>query len=261
MTSFRLFTIPNILTLAGLLAGSVSIFYSLVQEMLPLACLFIVIAGLFDFLDGFSARLLGSYSLIGKELDSLADMVSFGVAPAASLFVLLKTQMGLDSIVWDTLGTMQRLYFAVPVMVVLFSALRLAKFNTDDRQSEAFIGLPTPAHAFLLSSLTFLLGRTTGALHSFIAAPAFIAVLATATSFLLISEMRMFSLKMKEFSMKWNYPRYIFLLVSMFLLAFWQFAALPVIILLYILSAPLVNFLFRKSPVNTQKTPGKISHI
>ena len=140
----RLFTIPNILTLCNLLCGAFAAVSALLQNDLVSAFWFIVLGAVFDFLDGFVARLTKSYSAVGKELDSLADMVSFGVAPAAVLYGLFILNGG--DPYWG---------FVVFILAAC-SALRLGKFNIDENQTKQFIGLPTPACALFFVSDQYL---------------------------------------------------------------------------------------------------------
>lgn len=219
----KLFTIPNIITCLNLVAGCIAIERSFAGDFGG-AFLWVVIAAVLDFLDGFSARLLKSYSEVGKELDSLADAVSFGAAPAFVLFNLLR----LDGMT----GWVPYLAF----IVAAFSALRLAKFNLDTRQSTEFIGLPTPANALLIVSLVYLLtAQEKGPLLFLASSPWILIGLAALLSLLLVSEIPMFSLKFKSFAWKGNQIRYIFLLFSLILLIWLRLYAVPVILLSYIL--------------------------
>jgi CDP-diacylglycerol--serine O-phosphatidyltransferase len=206
--------IPNTLTCANLAFGVYAIILSFSGNY-PYAMIAIFTAALFDFTDGFAARLLKSFSPIGKELDSLADMVSFGVAPGMMLFCFLKDMA--TSLQWANASLPNILMlcsFAIPV----FSALRLAKFNIDTRQKASFIGLPVPANAILWASLLTALvpSLNTGEIclierinvFCFHVSPVILmfilSALAIITSFLLISEIPMFSLKITSFSWKNN---------------------------------------------------------
>jgi len=231
----KLFTIPNIITCLNLLSGCGSIVAAFNGDF-KWAFFLIIIAAIFDFFDGFTARLLKSYSAIGKELDSLADIVSFGVAPAVMLFCLL----GLNS---ET-GAEKYIVF----IVAAFSALRLAKFNIDDRQSTDFIGLPTPANAMFISSLAYLAAKgESGILNYLVSVPWITIGLAIIFSILLVSEIRMFSLKFSKEKNNDQYLRYIFLLVSLILIIAMKVYAIPSIIILYIIISLVRNF-FGKKP-------------
>ena len=221
--------IPNALTCCNLFAGCVASVYAFWGDY-KVAAYAVIVAAVFDFFDGFAARLLQAYSPIGKELDSLADDVSFGLAPGVTVYSYL---FGCPAVPWAWLPF-------VGFFLSVFSALRLAKFNIDERQTTSFIGLPTPANAifwmFTVASLShyhLLLGRS-GVLTMVIAVLVF--------SWLLVSEVPMFSLKFHDFTMKNNTVRYLFLLLSLLFLvtAFVLpqcsvLLAFPIIILFYIL--------------------------
>jgi len=188
----------------------------------------ILIAAVFDFMDGFAARLLKAYSAMGKELDSLADVVSFGLAPGAIVFSLLAET-----------GTNEWLPF-LGFLIPVFSGLRLAKFNIDDRQTTSFIGLPVPANAifwggivysfspFLMNNLWVLL------------------ILIGVFCYLLISEVPMFSLKFKNVAWKDNQDQFVFLIGCALILAFLRLNAFAIIIGWYIIMSIGIS-LFKKS--------------
>ncbi|MEO1096518.1 MAG: CDP-diacylglycerol--serine O-phosphatidyltransferase [Bacteroidota bacterium] len=205
--------IPNLLTCCNLACGSVGIVQVFNNE-LHYAAYLIWAALIFDFLDGFVARLLKVHSPMGKELDSLADMVTFGLLPAAICFQILNN---LTPLIW--------LPYA-GFLITIFSALRLAKFNIDERQADSFIGLPTPANTLFISSLIFVdqLWLTLPVLLSLI----------VVFSCLLVAPLEMLALKFKHFGWRGNEVRYIFIGISLVsILLFWQLA-LPVIIIAYI---------------------------
>ncbi len=173
--------IPNTITSMNLLCGVLGVIVSL-NGRLELAFLLMILAAVFDFCDGLAARLLKAYSDIGKELDSLADDVSFGVLPAVMLFTVCTTQV-----------TVLRY---VPLLIAAFSALRLAKFNLDERQHSSFIGLPTPACAMICGSLaTLATANPDGLLAQWCSGPVFIPVLSLVLCYLLVCEIPMFSMK------------------------------------------------------------------
>jgi len=212
--------IPNTITCLNLFSGCIACVMAFYGDYFC-AALFIYLAAVFDFLDGMAARLLNAYSKIGKELDSLADMISFGFAPGVILFSWLQTMQGEISI-------LPYAAFLIPV----FSALRLAKFNIDTRQTSSFIGLPTPANAIFIASLISL--PDNACLQSLLHNICFIIILIVILSFLLVCELPMFSLKFKSLSWKSNQTRYIFLSLSIILLIIFQLTAIPLIILLFI---------------------------
>lgn len=221
--TLNLFTIPNLMTCANLLCGCVGIVNAFRGDLL-LAGTLIGVAGIFDFLDGFVARLLNQSSPIGKELDSLADVVTFGALPAFLIFRFIE-QTATDSSAWSA-------YLAFTLAI--FSALRLAKFNIDTRQSESFIGVPTPANALLVASLPFIL-KYNPEFEFIILNEAVLLVYTFVMSFLLVSEIPLFALKFKTFGWKGNEIQTIFLAMSVVLLFLAKFAAVPLIIGLYIL--------------------------
>jgi CDP-diacylglycerol--serine O-phosphatidyltransferase len=229
-------SVPNIITALNLASGTLAVV--LAAEGRPgCAGILILVAALFDFLDGFFARLLKAYSEIGKQLDSLADVISFGVAPGILAYVLMKRSIpGLMVPLADihTTGGNWLLLLA-PFLIPVFSALRLAKFNLDPRQRLSFLGMPTPANAILWASF--------GMISDFASNPEFPVLLFTSrnllmailvASLLLVSELPMFSLKFEGFSLRDNWYRYIFLVTSLLLLTFMGIYGLAVIILLYI---------------------------
>jgi CDP-diacylglycerol--serine O-phosphatidyltransferase len=193
---------------------------------------FIMIAAVFDFFDGFAARWLKAYSAIGKELDSLADMVSFGVAPASIMFVQLHhsvVKAGIPAGTWDAGWWIALSAF----LIAAFSALRLAKFNIDTRQSDSFIGVPTPATALFICSLAFIV-QDAGTIAAFVSNMYVLLAIIVAFSLLMVSELPLFSLKIKSFAWKANQVRYIFLALSVGILAIFRWAGLAMVILFYI---------------------------
>jgi CDP-diacylglycerol--serine O-phosphatidyltransferase len=190
------------------------------------AFLFIIMGALFDFFDGMAARLLKAYSNIGKDLDSLADMVSFGVAPSLIVYSLLR-----EMTVSDT-GMIDSFLPYLAFLIAVFSALRLAKFNNDSRQSTSFIGLPVPADALFWSSVAA--GAHAVLMHSGFH-PIYLLLLVALFSGLLVSEIPMFSLKFKSLSWQANKLRFCFLLVCIPLLLWLQVAGFAAIVIWYIL--------------------------
>ena len=237
--NIKLFTIPNCITLLNLLCGMGSIVASLVYEDLTLAFIFVGASAVCDFLDGFSARLLKQYSEVGVQLDSLADMVSFGVAPAVAMSVLcgeMPSVFGLNELWAGILGY-------VPFLIAAFSALRLAKFNIDDTQHEEFCGLPTPASAILCLSLACVCER-----YDISFGMEWLLLISVLVAVLLVSPIRMFSLKFKEWGLgnNDNKVRYGFLLTSCLLICLVRLYAIPVIIVLYIVISTIRWFLSKR---------------
>jgi CDP-diacylglycerol---serine O-phosphatidyltransferase len=226
--------IPNFITSLNILAGCLSIVAS-AEGFSVLASLFVFTAAVFDFFDGFAARLLHAYSEIGKQLDSLADMVSFGVAPAFIMYNLVKPVLLINEFSVENLTALNIFYLASPFLLVIFSGLRLAKFNIDTRQTSSFIGLPTPANAIFISSLPLVMVYGNSMVYYFmILNLKFLIPSIFILSFLLVSPIPMFSLKFKSFDFKENLVRYIFLVLTIVLVIWLQVVALPLVIILYI---------------------------
>lgn len=228
--------LPNAITCLNLFAGCLALYFAFNHE-LAYAAYLAGIAAIFDYLDGMIARLLKSYSEIGKQLDSLADMVSFGVVPGTIMFGLLTQSEA--TIPGISAGALPFFGF----LITIFSALRLAKFNIDTRQAESFIGVPTPACTMFIASLPLILAST--ALYDdIILNPYFLVAITILFSYLLIAELPLFALKFKNLTWRDNATRFIFLGISIILLALIKFAAIPLIIVLYIL----LSFVKKTSP-------------
>ena len=228
MANFITRSIPNTLTCCNLVSGSVATVCALYGDA-RLALLWIITGAVFDFFDGMSARLLGVSSPIGKELDSLADDITFGLAPAAIVFDELRTMDYPPAM----LGVVDYVPFFAFVMAA-FSALRLAKFNLDTRQTTSFIGLPTPANALFWGSL--IVTRQDWVESSPIMVPVLLVMICV-SSWLMVSEIPMFALKFKHWGWKGNEVRYVFVLVSAALMvalgvlqSFWIIIALYFIV-------------------------------
>lgn len=226
----RLFTIPNVVTLCNLLCGSMAAVTALTGGDLRIAFWLVVVAAICDFLDGLTARLLRSYSGIGVELDSLADMVSFGFAPAAVLYVLY-TESSWHFTLPEWVNVV---VVVVPFLVTAFSALRLAKFNVDEEQHVEFTGLPTPACALFFVALGWLVEAEVLYLSREV-----LIGLAVVFALLLISPIRMFSFKFTGLGWQGNHLRYLFALLSAGLLLWLKVGAVPLVILLYVLVSTL----------------------
>lgn len=236
-TSNIFFWVPNTITSLNLVCGCLSVFFA-VDGQLGLAAVFIFAAAVFDFFDGFSARLLKAYSAIGKELDSLADLVSFGLAPAAIVFTLLElTLFGTNQHIQDIDANLNQWILLLSSLVIpVAGAFRLAKFNTDDRQSDQFLGMPIPANAIFFASiaLVLILGDQKF-IEPIILNKYTLLISIFACSFLMVSELPMFNLKFKNVRLKENALRYFFLATTLLMLIFLQLYALPLIIIWYVL--------------------------
>jgi CDP-diacylglycerol--serine O-phosphatidyltransferase len=230
--------IPNFITSLGLISGSLALFFA-IDGHLTLAGILILVAALFDFLDGMTARLLGAYSEIGKQLDSFADLISFGLAPAAIVFTLFEFALfGKNQTIQDIEGKWYEwLILFSSFLIPVFSAFRLAKFNLSKNQDKNFIGLPTPANAILWASFALMLGlpNYTDLLKLLYTSKNFL-IIVVITSFLLVSEIPMFSFKIKSFSWSLNWYRYLFIIISIVLIIILHVYAIPILFLLYIVS-------------------------
>jgi CDP-diacylglycerol--serine O-phosphatidyltransferase len=177
--------IPNTITSMNLLCGVLGVIFTF-QGALDLAFYLMILAAVFDFLDGFAARMLKAYSPMGKELDSLADLISFGLLPALMIHRRLVE------------GGMTGFWIYIPVIICIFSALRLAKFNVDDRQSENFLGLPTPACAMWCGSLIYAADRGVMTVAGLLSERYIMIIAPVVLAILLVSEIPMFSMKFKK---------------------------------------------------------------
>ncbi len=227
--------IPNTLTLLNLVCGFAATVYAL-KGYNEYASFCIMAGMLLDFSDGFAARLLKAYSDIGKDLDSLADVVTFGVAPGAIVLNLL-TGAGMNATP----------AFVFAALLPAASALRLAKFNNDETQSTSFRGMATPASAFTVISVVLASAYSDSILSDRMAgSPAAIAFLAVFLAVMMLLNMRMFSLKIAGLGWKGNEDRYIFAGLSLLLLALFRVAALPMIMAAYIIISLLFHLIRRR---------------
>ncbi|MDX9705660.1 MAG: CDP-alcohol phosphatidyltransferase family protein [Weeksellaceae bacterium] len=235
----RLFTLPNFLTLGNLFCGILSVLYltgvlkteeiNVAHSVFYLLCASLIL----DLLDGMVARALKISSEIGVQLDSLADMVSFGLVPGLIMMNLLNTSLQTEFGIGSVFG----------FLITLFSALRLAKFNVDTEQSAYFKGLATPANTIFIFSLFWITTKNEGILISKGSVDFFLLLFVTAlSSYLLIANLPMFSFKLKGLSWTENYYKYIFLIISFVLLLILGISALAVVIPFYIL----LSLIFRK---------------
>ena len=224
--------LPNFITLLNLLSGVLGILW--VLEGQPLyGAYFVILSATFDFFDGFAARLLKVQSDMGKELDSLADVVSFGVLPGILLYSLTKSQTEASFLPYCTL------------IIPMLSAYRLAKFNLDTRQSDRFIGLPTPANALLLTTIPYLAAHWPE-LSPWLSSPIALVVIAWLTSLLLVAELPLIALKFKNSSFTDNSYRYALLVIGAVCLVWLQLAGIPLVILAYLLLSGMENMLRKK---------------
>lgn len=223
--------IPNALTSINLLFGCLSIIATLVDKDLEKAAYFIGAAAILDFFDGFVARALKVGSELGKQLDSLADCVSFGVAPGFIFYQLTGQQANANSIL---------LY--IPFLIPIFSAIRLAKFNIDTRQTNSFIGLPTPANSMFIAAIPFVISSNTFGLGSIFENNWFLTIFPFVSAYLLVAELPLFALKFKSFAWNQNQLRYIFLICCLISLFAFGYLGINICIVLYILFSIYNNF-------------------
>ena len=237
--------IPNILTLLNLLAGTIAVMFA-VKEELIIAALFVFLGIFFDFLDGLAARLLKVQGNLGKQLDSLADVVTSGVVPGIVMFQLLQSKNTLEIFSetiasWDT-KSFEILPYA-GLLLTLTAAYRLAKFNIDESQSNAFIGLPVPAATLVVVSLPLILNYSSVEfVTDLIQNKFFLIGLTLLLSYLMLAEIPLFALKFKDYSWKNNKIKFVFIILTAALCVFLKFIAIPLVILLYVGMSIFDNF-------------------
>lgn len=220
--------IPNFLTICNLTCGCVGIVFSF-KGNLQVGAIMIWAGALFDFFDGFAARMLKKYSAIGKDLDSLADLISFCFLPATIIYMLIAQ------------NTQSQFLPFAGYLLVVFGALRLAKFNNDTRQSETFYGLPVPAAAIFVSAYPFINGDTLTVFAGFFSNTYTLMATAVLLSLLMVSDIKLMSFKFKSFDFLANWPRYLLLALALILIIFFKIMALPVIILVYVVFSIALN--------------------
>jgi len=237
--------IPNFITSLNLASGFFALLFAVNGELVT-ASWIILAAMIFDFFDGFMARLLNAYSETGKELDSLADVVSFGVAPAVIIYKLLGNSLALtDPMISNADNFWVIIILLSPVIMPVFAAIRLAVFNTDETQKTSFKGLPTPANA--LAVISFVIAghySDIKAISSFTGSAIIIVLFTTILSLLMVSRIPLLSLKTNHIRLKGNEGRYILVTMAVIALVILGWGALPLIIPLYIV-ASLISLLFQ----------------
>lgn len=235
--------IPNFVTLLNLFCGSIAIIL-VVNNQFVLAGVFVFLGIFFDFFDGLLARKLNVQSELGIQLDSLADMVTSGLVPGLIMYKLLELATNSQGINLNASWSDHMFWSGVkfnPVpflglLITLSSAYRLARFNLDEDQQTYFKGLPTPANALLILSLPLILEfQNNDIINATILNPIFLIIITLISTYLLNSPVKLFALKFKTYAFKPNAVRYIFLILAVVLLIVLQFAAIPLVILLYIL--------------------------
>ncbi|MCY2687880.1 CDP-alcohol phosphatidyltransferase family protein [Salinimicrobium sp. TH3] len=251
--------VPNAITLINLLSGSIGAIFA-VQGDLVMAAIFVALGIFFDFFDGLAARALNVKSELGLQLDSLADMVTSGLVPGIVMYQLFRQALPGSAVQPKDWTTGQDvLEWNLPVLalfgllVTLASGYRLAKFNIDERQTDSFIGLPTPANALLILSLPLILiFQPQPLLVDIILNPWFLAALTLFSCFMLNAEIPLFALKFSSWGFAENKVRYLFLIFCVILLIFLQFAAIPLIIISYVIVSMITNKSSGEAAVETR---------
>jgi len=247
--------IPNAITILSLILACLAIVFTF-EGKLNIAAYLLIVSCVCDFLDGFSARILKVNNPIGKEIDSLVDMVAFGVAPAMLLFQVTKmAQAGNPIQLLTDYPWLHYIVFIIPI----FSAIRLAKFNIDTRQTSSFIGLAVPAHAafYIFCTLLYLypnlpmLINVSGWVTPIISNSLLLLIFSVLLSLMLIAEVPMFSLKFKSMKWKDNQLPFTFILLWLLLLAFTNIVAMPTIILIYVIWSIITNFRNKSNSITT----------
>ncbi len=242
---------PSFLTCLVVIAGCISVTYSL-RGRISYAGYFIIAAALLDFSDGFFARILNAVSAFGKQLDSLADVVSFGVAPSMIIYRLIyRSLVKLEPTSQFDITAPGFTYYVllhISFLLAVFAAIRLAKFNIDDKQKKSFIGLPVPASALFISSIAIVS-------EDYLNLPLqqltyniwFLIGVVFLLSILMVSAIPMFSFKFESYRLKNNIIRYVFIIVSAVLLLIFKLPAIALLVILYIVISILSNLIIRKS--------------
>lgn len=238
---------PNLLTTFNLLSGVTGIYFALNGNIKT--AVFLMFAGaFFDFFDGFAARLLKVSGEMGKQLDSLADVITFGVLPGALMFSIQKHLI--TDFSFENLAPLEWVFVLSPLCIPALSAIRLAKFNIDSRQSKSFIGLPTPANALLVASIAWTITHLPGFFPTWLECPLTISILTILLSVLLVSEIPMFSLKFSSLYLKENVIRYFFLFSSLTLIVILQIPGISLTIILYVTLSIIQSLTKRKTEKN-----------
>ena len=235
--------IPNFVTLLNLLSGCIAVLFAVNSHFVG-AAIFVALGIFFDFFDGLLARKLNVQSALGVQLDSLADMVTSGLVPGVIMFKLLDLALGNPDVsytsdAWNHPVGFEGFKFTslalIGFIITLASAYRLAKFNIDEEQQSYFKGLPTPANTLVIISLPLIMEyQNNDLMNATILNPWVLIILTLLCSYLMVSNIKLFALKFKDWSFKNNAMRYIFIMLCVVLLVVLQFAAIPLIILLYI---------------------------
>lgn len=225
--------IPNFLTLGNLLCGTIATIFA-VQSNFIYAAIFVLIGILFDFLDGFVARLFNVSGELGKQLDSLADMVTSGVVPGIIMMKLIQVNLIKEPIIFNHELPIFDIHI-IGLLLTLGACYRLGKFNIDTRQSDSFIGLPTPAMCLFVISLPMIMEYSNFDLAKELLLNNYFLIVTTfVLTYLMNAEIALFSLKFKDYSLKNNWLIYLFLIISSLLIILLKYISIPFIITLYI---------------------------
>ncbi|CAL2093351.1 CDP-alcohol phosphatidyltransferase family protein [Tenacibaculum sp. 190524A02b] len=236
--------IPNLITLGNLLCGTMATIFAIKGDFTATAILVVIGIGC-DFLDGLAARMLKVQGELGKQLDSLADMVTSGVVPGIVMLQLLVHAIDKDAVGYFGIDEYGKTGSNLPylgLLLTLAAGYRLAKFNIDERQTDSFIGLPTPAMSLFVISLPLILDYSNSSFFYDLVNNQYVLIAVTIVlSFVMNAELPLFSLKFKNFSFKDNIVKYLFIILSIALLIVFKFVAIPIIILSYIIVSIIQN--------------------
>lgn len=234
--------IPNLITLLNLLCGCIAMIFALNKDF-EMAFYFVSLGIFLDFFDGFFARLFKVSSPLGLQLDSLADMVTSGVVPGIVMYQMMGSSGGYPKLDWSV-----EPFPFFGFLIALGSCYRLANFNIDTRQTDSFIGLPTPANALFILSLPLVLHYSDSmVVLELLTNPWVLMAITLLSVYMLNAEIPLFSLKIKKFSLQKNALQIGFLISSVLLLAFFQFAGIPLVIVFYVLLSVANNVLLKEN--------------
>lgn len=240
--------VPNMFTSLNLICGTIAIYFAF-NDIIKTAIFFMIIGAFFDFIDGFIARLLKVSGELGKQLDSLADMITFGLLPGVMIFSVQRELLFEITGGYMHFSILHWMYFFSPILIPVFSAIRLAKFNIDIRQTSSFIGVPTPASALFFAALSWTLSYNNNIFTNVLSFPIVISILIVIFSFLMNAELPLFALKFNTFRFKDNLIRYTFLFTSLLILLFFKMPGILIVVILYI-ALSFVSQMYRNKKLN-----------
>lgn len=242
--------IPNILTLLNLLAGTIAVMFAVKDELI-IAVLFVFLGIFFDFFDGLAARILKVQGDFGKQLDSLADVVTSGVVPGVVMYQLLKSNVTIEIfsekvLTWET-DNIEILPYT-GLLLTLCAAYRLARFNLDESQTNSFIGLPAPAATLVVVSLPLIINYSSmDSVTNLIQNEWFLVGLTLLLCYLMLSKIPLFALKFKDYSWKNNKIKFVFIILTAIICILLKYIAIPLVILLYVFMSFLDNMGMQKA--------------